>query len=112
QEAAIVFLHGFTGSNTGTWGEFPTLLMSDSVLNLWDVVSLGYSTKLAPDLSGIWSADAPIDKLSILLRTTINAGLQPYKTLGILAHSMGGLVLQRALVDDPSFAAKFSHVFL
>lgn len=112
QDAAIVFLHGFTGNNATTWGDFPTHLMNQSGLDLWDVLSLGYSTKLAPDLSGTWSADAPIDKLAILFRTTVNFGLSAYKTLAILSHSMGGLVLQRALVDDDAFAARVSNVFL
>ena len=112
QDAVIVFLHGFTGSNTETWGEFPSLLLQQPGLDSWDVVSLGYSSKFAPDLTGTWSADAPIDKLGTLLRTTVNFGLPGYKTLAILAHSMGGLVLQRALVDDSNFTARVSHMFL
>jgi pimeloyl-ACP methyl ester carboxylesterase len=112
QDAAIVLLHGFTGTNTGTWGEFPDLLLQQPALDSWDLLSLGYTTRFAPDLSGIWSADAPIDKLATLFRTTVNFGLSTYKTLAILAHSMGGLVLQRALVDDPALTARVSHVFL
>lgn len=90
KDAAIVLIHGFTGSITETWGRFPELLAQNPALDAWDVVSLGYSTRLAPDLSGVWSADAPIDRLATLLRTTINFGLPPYKTLAVLAHSMGG----------------------
>jgi pimeloyl-ACP methyl ester carboxylesterase len=112
RDAAIVFIHGFTGSNTETWGSFPGLLVQNLALDEWDVVSLGYATRFAPDLSGVWSADAPIDRLATLLRTTVNFGIPTYKTLAILAHSMGGLVLQRALVDDSSFAEKVGHVFL
>src|SRR5207249_2632860 len=78
----------------------------------WDIVSLGYSTALRPDLVGIWSADAPIAKLADLFRTTVNFGLQKYQTIAILAHSMGGLVVQRALVDDAHFSDKVSHLFL
>lgn len=112
QKACIVFLHGFTGSNTGTWGSFPDFLIQRTELSGWDVVSLGYSTALIPDLVGIWSADAPIDKLATLFRTTVSFGLQKHQTLAILAHSMGGLVVQRALVDDPDFTQKISHLFL
>jgi pimeloyl-ACP methyl ester carboxylesterase len=112
QDAVIILVHGFTGSNTETWGRFPELLAQNPALDAWDLVSLGYSTRLAPDLSGVWSADAPIDRLATLLRTTIDFGLPPYKTLAILAHSMGGLVLQRALVDDSNFTERVSHVFL
>jgi pimeloyl-ACP methyl ester carboxylesterase len=112
KDTAIVLLHGFTGTNTGTWGEFPGFLLQQTALNSWDLLSLGYTTRFAPDLSGIWSADAPIDKLATLFRTTVSFGLSAYKSLAILAHSMGGLVLQRALVDDPALTARVSHVFL
>lgn len=112
QGAAVIFIHGFTGNITETWGNFPSFLLQQPALNQWDIISLGYSTTLAPDLSGVWSADAPIDRLATLLRTTVSVGLPPYKALAILAHSMGGLVLQRALVDDPSFAGKVTHMFL
>lgn len=112
KKACIAFLHGFTGSNAETWGKFPELLLKAPEFNDWDVVSLGYESKFAPDLAGIWSADAPIDKLATLFRTTLGFGLPAYKTFALLAHSMGGLVVQRALVDDSELAKKTSYVFL
>jgi len=112
QKAAIIFVHGFKGNNAETWGEFPEFLLKHAPLNDWDMVSLGYSSKLAPDFSGVWSADAPIDRLATLLRTTVNVALPPYKAISFLAHSMGGLVVQRALVDDPGFAKKVTNLFL
>ena len=90
QKAAIIFVHGFKGNNAETWGEFPEFLLKHAPLNDWDMVSLGYSSKLAPDFSGVWSADAPIDRLATLLRTTVNVALPPYKAISFLAHSMGG----------------------
>ena len=112
QKACIVCVHGFTGSNAQTWGKFPELLIATPEMAEWDIVSLGYSTALIPDLVGIWSADAPIDKLATLFRTTVNVGLQRYQSIAILAHSMGGLVVQRAFVDDADFTQKVSHLFL
>ena len=112
QNACIIFLHGFTGSNVETWGKFPEFLIQLPELTGWDIVSLGYSSALIPDLVGIWNADAPIDKLATLLRSTVSFGLQKYQTLAVLAHSMGGLVVQRAVVDDSEFAERISHLFL
>src|SRR4029077_5842610 len=112
QKACVVFLHGFTGSNVETWGRFPEFLIKLPELTGWDVVSLGYSSSLIPDLVGIWSADAPIDKLATLFRTTVSFGLEKYQTLAVLAHSMGGLVVQRAFVEDSNFTQKISHLFL
>jgi len=112
QKACVVFLHGFTGSNVETWGRFPEFLIKLPELTGWDVVSLGYSSSLIPDLVGIWSADAPIDKLATLFRTTVSFGLEKYQTLAVLAHSMGGLVVRRAFVEDSNFTQKISHLFL
>lgn len=112
QEAVILFIHGFSGNNAKTWGEFPDLLMQSPALSGWDIVSLGYSSKLEPDLVGIWSSDAPIDKLALLFQTTVKSGLSRHKTIAILAHSMGGLVVQRALVDNAAFASTVSNLFL
>lgn len=113
QEAGIVFIHGFLGDSQKTWGNFTDLLMSDRRIAAWDIFSLGYATGLAPDLRGIWSADPPIDSLADLLRTAV--GLPPlnaYKGLAFIAHSMGGLILQRALVDNQDFTARATHIFL
>jgi pimeloyl-ACP methyl ester carboxylesterase len=112
-EAAIVFIHGFYGDPAVTWGQFPKLITMDSRLRDWDVLSIGYSTRLVPDLVGVWRADAPLERLSLLLHTAAEyAGLARYKSLVLVAHSMGGLITQRALVDHPEFAARVSHVFL
>jgi hypothetical protein len=40
------------------------------------------------------------------------APLQRYRSLALVAHSMGGLILQRALVDHPALVARVSHVVL
>lgn len=113
KEAAIVFIHGFSGDPQKTWGSFPGLLIADERIAAWDIFSLGYATSIAPDLRGIWSADPPLVSLADLLRTA--AGLPPlnaYKGLALIAHSMGGLIVQRALVDNQDFTARASHIFV
>lgn len=112
--AAIVFIHGFTGDPRETWGDFPKLLASDPRLSGWDFFGFGYSTRLLPDIVGLWSADAePVD-LARLLYTTImqHAELARYKSISLIAHSMGGLVLQRALLSYPDLRSRLSHVVL
>ena len=37
---AIVFVHGFGGDSSGTWGNFPYYLMENSALDGWDVYRL------------------------------------------------------------------------
>lgn len=110
---AIVFVHGFWGDPAETWGRFPEFLMEDRVLDGWDIFSLGYSTRLAPDFRGIWSGDPAVEQIAELLKTNAEMGeLETYKALAFVAHSMGGLVVQRALLNGKSLRKRTSHVFL
>src|SRR5215469_1906971 len=110
---AVLFVHGFSGDPTKTWGNFPTLLMGDKRLSGWDVLSLGYHTGLSLDIVGIWRADPGLASLAELLVT--RAGLEPlkrYAGLAVIAHSMGGLVVQRAIVDDSALRSRVGYVLL
>lgn len=113
KDAAILFIHGFGGDPSVTWGNFPEYLASDPRLHEWDVYSLGYHTGLSPDvLRGLWAAQPEIHTLGDQLRT--RAGLAPldgYRALAIVGHSMGGLVVQHALLDG-DFRRRVQHVFL
>lgn len=112
-EAAIVFVHGFGGKPDKTWGEFPHLLINDPRLAGWDIYSLGYATNLSLDLAGLWSADPEIEILARFFQTAVDLHpLGGYKQLVLIAHSMGGLVVQRALIDYEELARRVSHVFL
>lgn len=110
---AIVFVHGFSGDPSATWGKFPDFLKSTSVLNGWDIYSLGYSSRLAPDFRGIWSGNPSIKTIADYLYTRTKLGdLVKYDALVFIAHSMGGLAVQRALLDNDDLMQRTSHVFL
>lgn len=112
-DAAVVFVHGFGGNPQATWQKFPDLLAADERLKNWDLYSLGYQTKLVPDIVGIWSANAPLETLALLLYSSTSlVPLKNYRSLALIAHSMGGLVTQRAIIDHPDLALRTSHVFL
>jgi pimeloyl-ACP methyl ester carboxylesterase len=111
--AAIVLIHGFGGNAAATWGHFPDLLKKEPQLKNWDIFSLGYSTSLTFDLAGVWSADPEIITLGGLIQTVTEvAPLDRYGSLAILAHSMGGLLVQRALLSDAALRARVSHLLL
>ncbi len=110
--AAVVFVHGF-GSAGHPFGMLPALLASESALDGWDIHEIAYNTGLMPDVRGLWAADPDIPLLSTYLRS--RARLEPldgYESLAIVAHSMGGLVTQRAFVDDPELVGRVSHLFM
>jgi pimeloyl-ACP methyl ester carboxylesterase len=111
--AAIVFVHGFTGRGLGTWCDLAPRIADVPRLASWDCWAVTYSTNWLPDISGIWSADADLPTLAARLATDLSMGtLARYKALVLVAHSMGGLVVQKALVDTPAVALKTSAVVL
>ncbi len=96
---AILFIHGFTGSPTETFKNIPEIMVGEEKLNGFDIISIGYSSSIIPDLTaGIWSADPDIDNLAEYFRTIIENQLSKYDTFAIVTHSMGGLVAQQGLL--------------
>jgi pimeloyl-ACP methyl ester carboxylesterase len=111
--AALLFIHGFSGDPAKTWGQFPALLMEEKRLRTWDVYSLGYHTGAGLDILGIWRAKPDLNALALLLAA--RAAIEPlkrYKSLALLAHSMGGLVVQRAVLDNAGLRERVGHVLL
>ena len=110
-ERAVVFLHGFSGDRDDTWDRLPGLL--GTVVSDWDIYTLGYATTFCPDFLGIWSADPDLPILATMLTTQARiAPLRRYRSIALAGHSMGGLVVQRALVDDPELARRTDKVIL
>jgi predicted ATPase/pimeloyl-ACP methyl ester carboxylesterase len=111
-DRAIVFLHGFLGHAQNTWGSFPDILMSVEELKPWDVFGIGYSSSLRFEVGQVWSADANLEMLGYYLRTMLAVRpLSEYRSIALVAHSMGGLVAQQALLD-PQTRARVSHLFM
>lgn len=110
---AIVFIHGFGGDWAETWEDFPNYLVDERSLSDWDLYSLGYDSHLRVDLLKLGSADPDLQKLADKLVTDVRAGeLWGYGSLALVADSMGGLVVQRALLDSGELLDRVSHVFL
>src|SRR5262245_55485327 len=108
---AVVFLHGFSGARDDTWDRFPALLGTST--SAWDIFTIGYATTLLPDVVGVWSADPDLPILATMLRTQLAAPpFSAYGSLALIAHSMGGLVVQKALVDDATLAQRVRDVIL
>jgi pimeloyl-ACP methyl ester carboxylesterase len=107
---AIVYVHGFTGDPIATWNDIPARHAADPRLRGWDHCSFGYESSAFFDLAGLWSADARIEEIATMLDTTLTGGPQTYDAVALVAHSMGGLVVQQALVRSEALRRKASHV--
>ena len=112
-EAAICFIHGFGGNIRDTWQKFPEFLGNEASLKNWDIWLIGYPTRLRIDLVSLWSGDPDLDKVALRFRTDArNSELKRYKSICLIAHSMGGLVTQCALLADKALRDRASYVFL
>jgi serine/threonine protein kinase/tetratricopeptide (TPR) repeat protein len=111
--AAVIFIHGFKGHPRASWGAFPNAIARHLKAAQWDLFSLGYSSTLSLDLIGIWTADPDLSVLATYLHTALDQPpLDRYQRLAIIAHSMGGLVVQRALLDHDDLRERVRHLFL
>jgi Alpha/beta hydrolase family len=114
---AIIFVHGFTGDLRKTWRNIPTILHPDDAnqtryLDDWDLAGFGYASSKWFDISGLWSADPAIPEIATKLYTQTQTSAGKYDRLALVAHSMGGLVVQQALVDHDDLRKRVSHVLL
>src|SRR5580704_641443 len=113
-EAAIVFVHGFTGDWKKTWGRIPEFLAADRKLQGWDLFGFGYESRRRFDLLGWWSADAALPEIATELYSTLFTGAVKgkYKAIAWVAHSMGGLVVQQAVTTHADLRTRTTHCIL
>jgi pimeloyl-ACP methyl ester carboxylesterase len=111
QKQAMVFVHGFSGDAHKTFGMLPAFLAGDRELEAWDLFCFGYPTSLAPDITGVWTADPDLTTLAGLLLEFCKNKLKDYQRLALIAHSMGGLIAQQAILN-PAVEGRISHVAL
>lgn len=104
----IVFVHGIFGNGQDTWTNgnayWPSLLKSDSAFDGVDIFVYSYPTTLWATLS--------IDELAENMRLQFNAnGVEKYKHIAFLAHSMGGLVTRAYLLKNREVASHVSFIY-
>jgi Putative serine esterase (DUF676)/Photosynthesis system II assembly factor YCF48 len=94
----ILFVHGVLG-DTNTWLNedtrtyWPKMIADDPAFNTFDIATLRY---LSPKFSRVSTIEEVAQRL---LRHMRDEGILKRKELYFIAHSMGGLVVKRILVD-------------
>lgn len=104
----VIFIHGFRGSATGTWGKF----LGDHSADPWwseaDLLFVGYDSMresiigVADRLRSMLDDFYPLPSVDTLTVGGVSAREDvgsPYSELVILAHSLGGVIARRALLD-------------
>lgn len=110
----LLFIHGFSGESKDTFGNIPTMLQSDSNFDGWAMKPLGYSSIVQPKLGkDIWGAILDVDKIAGFLKTSIQNKFRNYDRIAIVAHSLGGLIAQKAILFlDENNRNRISHLIM
>ena len=90
------------------------MLQSDSNFDGWAMKPLGYSPIVQPKLGkDIWGAILDVDKIAGFLKTSIQYKFKDYDRIAIVAHSLGGIVAQKAILAlDKENRNRISHLIL
>ncbi|RLD29121.1 MAG: hypothetical protein DRI70_02700 [Bacteroidetes bacterium] len=110
----LLFVHGFSGQASETFGDIPDYLMNEKAMDGWDLLPLGYTQNVQPDKGkNVWASVGDISRIADYLRSSIEHRFTKYDRIAIVAHSLGGLVVQDALVHlDENQLKRISHVLL
>ena len=110
----LLFVHGFSGEAADTFGNIPILLAAEEKMEGWDMKPLGYSQNVTPEHGkDIWAGVDDIEKISDYMTTSITYKFDKYDRVAIVAHSLGGLIAQRAILNLKKEARnKVSHLIL
>jgi pimeloyl-ACP methyl ester carboxylesterase len=110
----LLFIHGFSGEAADTFGKIPALLQEESRMDGWDMKPFGYSQYVDPKLGkDIWAGIADVDRIADYLCTSVAYKFDQYDRIAIVAHSLGGLIAQRAILDfKTKYQSKISHLIM
>lgn len=90
----VVFVHGFL-SEPATWDPFIQLIGADPDLAFVEPLAFGYASPRLPRVA--WRRVPEIDDIAESLKVYLETEAEPFDGLAVVAHSQGGLVVQRYL---------------
>ena len=88
----IVFVHGVFGNPDATWKDFPRFILQSPEAGYADGALFHYETP-------VLSRTVSVESCATLLRSWLMVRCHKYRHVVVLAHSLGGLVSKRCLID-------------
>ncbi len=110
----LIFVHGFSGEAANSFGEIPNFIMQDANFDDWDLYPIGFSEFVKPILGkNIWASVEDIEKIADYLNTSIKYKFGSYANIAIIAHGLGGIVAQKAIINlQIDQIKRISHLLL
>ena len=112
--SVVLFIHGFSGEASNTFANIPHFLIQDKRMDGWDMFPIGYSDNINPEMGkSVWASLTDIKRNSTYLTTSLKHKFSKYKRIAIVAHSLGGLVAQQAILGlSLKEMEKITHLIL
>jgi pimeloyl-ACP methyl ester carboxylesterase len=103
-DTAVVFVHGFWGSPTATWGQFKDMVDQYSdVYPWWDLADMFFyayqSTNIPIRFNAAGLTRYVLEVWNGKWRASHSRADQPYKDLILVGHSEGGVLIRRMILD-------------
>jgi len=113
-QGVVLFVHGFSGEASDSFGHIPELLMEEKELENWDMFPLGFSSFVEPEQGKeIWASVSDIERIADYLATSLRYRYAKYNQIALLGYSLGGLVVQKAIAQlEETEIRRISHVML
>jgi tetratricopeptide (TPR) repeat protein len=110
----ILFVHGFSGDAHNTFGNIPELFTKEKRLDGWDMFPFGLNANVNPEIGkDVWASVKDINRVADNLSSVIKHKFKDYDRIAIVAHGLGGIVTQRAILNlDDDNKDHISHVLL
>jgi len=106
--AAILFVHGGYGS-AKSWERFPDLVAADPRIAGWDIYHVEYPGHVVSLYPSWWRDEPAVPDLAGWLATELSKPeFERYSALAFVVHSLGGLIVQRMMVDHDEIARRVS----
>src|SRR5216684_697129 len=111
RDRVIVFIHGIFGSPSETWScsrdiSWPHLLEGDPKFDSFDIYVVGYD---APYVGNHMTIDEIV--LNLKSRFDVDGIFSGHREVVFVAHSVGGLVVQRFLLTYRDLASKVQFIY-
>lgn len=112
--SVILFLHGFTGEAAETFGQTPHLIIEDEQFDGWDLFPIGYTENIRPIIGNqVWASATDMEMMTDYISVLLKGKFSDYSRIAIVAHGLGGLIIQKVLLDLPvDILQKVSHLLL
>lgn len=100
-ECLIIFVHGLGGSAVYTWDDFNNYVRNYTLFGKADVIFYGYDSKTLQAASNAAVFEEDLQRFVVpptKIETALRENVTPYKRIIFVAHSLGAIVVRRALL--------------